>query len=46
MMMVKSKPTSPVVKFIAAVIGLLGIAWILASALYPNFAALLSHLRH
>jgi len=46
MLMGKTKPTSPAVKFIAAVIGFAVLAWFLASALYPNFAALLSHLRH
>jgi len=46
MTLVKSKPTSPLVKIIAVAIGFVGVAWFLSSALYPTFVALLSHLRH
>ena len=42
----KSKPTSPVVKLIGVVIGFAVLAWFFSGTLYPNIAALLSHLRH
>ena len=42
----RSKPTSPVTKIIVAAIGLVGLLWLLSSALHPIFAVLMSRLRH